>query len=561
MLKTTVDKFTVVFITSCFRMITLLIVVSYVIVASSQVLHLKPGKVQGFEHRTKNGDFAEVFLNIPYASPSVGELRFEKPVPPVPWDDIRDGTKFGASCHPIVPEAAFPPEQPSEDCLTLNVIRPKKKAPPSGFPVLFWVHGGGYEVGSALFYGYKGFADIYIPSDIIVVTIQYRLGVYGFFSTGDSHIPGNLGLFDMAEALKFIHTNAENIGADPWRVTVWGHSAGSAAVGQLILSPVTRDYIARSIEMSGSPWAFWAIGASVAKNSLELAEALGCQSDIKECMKGKTVEEIYKGIEKVHPDQMSTTAPPKATIVGVTNKESSIFSIMGVGSFFQRLTVDPADYSNWNRDRLISELKKIVQKVYIGNHLEELLSDIVSYYVDRDEQKQPEFYIDRYSGFLSDLLFIVPSADGIVARRAAGWDIHAYVLDHYNEALWNNPMFRHVPKKLRGAPHGCEFQYTKDVNLLNKFDFNEEEQVVADVFRQSFIEFVKTGGTSNNHEEWLDVGAGTDLRFLRITPNPKMRQGFYNETTSFWRNTLRYGFNMMQLLPAQKSGKEIKQEL
>ncbi|EYB92305.1 hypothetical protein Y032_0195g1472 [Ancylostoma ceylanicum] len=183
-------------------MITLLTLISCVLVASSQVIHLKPGKVQGFEHITKNGDVAEVFLNIPYASPPVGELRFEKPTPPVPWNDIRDGTKFGASCHPIVPEAVFPPEQPSEDCLTLNIIRPKKEAPPSGFPILFWVHGGGYEIGSALFYGYKGFADIYIPSDIIVVTIQYRLGVYGFFSTGDSRIPGNLGLFDMAEALK-----------------------------------------------------------------------------------------------------------------------------------------------------------------------------------------------------------------------------------------------------------------------------------------------------------------------------------------------------------------------
>ncbi|KIH67148.1 Carboxylesterase [Ancylostoma duodenale] len=448
---------------------------------------------------------------------------------------------------------------------------PLIQAPPSGFPVLFWVHGGGYEIGSALFYGYKGFADIYIPSDIIVVTIQYRLGVYGFFSTGDSRIPGNLGLFDMAEALKFIHTNAKNIGADPSRVTVWGHSAGSAAVGQLILSPVTRDYIARSIEMSGSPWAFWAIGASVAKNSLELAEALGCRSNIKECMKGKTVEEIYKGIEKVfffhdsttdgidiikwgavidgefvqHPDRMTTTAPPKASISLI-----KLEGIMGVGPFFQRLTVDSADYPNWSRDRLIRELKKIIQKVYTGDHMEELLNDIIFYYVDRDEEQHPEFYIDRYSEFLSDLLFIVPSVDGIVARRAAGWNIHAYVLDHYNEAIWDNPMFKHVPKKLRGAPHGCEFQYTKDVNLLNKFDFNEEEQVIADVFRQSFIEFVKTGfyviskdmgfrGTTNNHEEWLDVGAGTDLRYLRITPDPQMRLGFYNETEEKFRQEVK----------------------
>ncbi|RCN34671.1 hypothetical protein ANCCAN_19490, partial [Ancylostoma caninum] len=165
------------------------------------VLELKPGKIQGFDYETKEGSFAEVFLNVPYASPPIGDLRFEKPVPPKPWEGLRDGTKFGASCIQKLREFTPPTEIPSEDCLTLNIIRPKKEAPPKGFPILFWVHGGGYEVGSAPFYGYEGFADIYATHDIVVVTIQYRLGVYGFFSTGDSHMPGNLGLWDMAEAL------------------------------------------------------------------------------------------------------------------------------------------------------------------------------------------------------------------------------------------------------------------------------------------------------------------------------------------------------------------------
>ncbi|EYB92302.1 hypothetical protein Y032_0195g1471 [Ancylostoma ceylanicum] len=234
---------------------------------------------------------------------------------------------------------------------------------------------------------------------------------------------------------------------------------------------------------------------------------------------------------------------------------------MGAAPFFQRLTVDPTDYRNWNRERLVSELKNLVEEIYIGDHLEELFNEIVSYYVDRDEEQQSEFYIDRYTEFLSDLMFVVPSVDSILARRAAGWNMYAYVLDHYNEAIWDNQMFKKVPKRLRGAPHGCEFQYTKDMNLLNKFEFNEEEQVVADVFRQSLIEFVKTGAPSNKHETWLDVGTGEDLRYLRVTPKPMMRLGFYSEPTSFWHNTLKHGFNMMQLLPTEKSGKKEKQEL
>ncbi|KIH53548.1 hypothetical protein ANCDUO_16319 [Ancylostoma duodenale] len=129
--------------------------------APIKVLELKPGKIQGFNYETKEGGIAE------------------KPVPPKPWEGLRDGTKFGASCIQKLREFTPPTEIPSEDCLTLNIIRPKKEAPPKGFPILFWVHGGGYEVGSAPFYGYEGFADIYATHDIVVVTIQYRLGVYG----------------------------------------------------------------------------------------------------------------------------------------------------------------------------------------------------------------------------------------------------------------------------------------------------------------------------------------------------------------------------------------------
>ncbi|KAL6743809.1 hypothetical protein Aduo_016805 [Ancylostoma duodenale] len=542
-------------------MVPRLVVLSCLFLTSSaQLLHLTPGRILGFDYETKKGPYAEVFLNIPYASAPVDELRFEKPTPPKPWKDIRDGTKFGPSCYPVTPDAVVPPEQPSEDCLTLNIIRPKKEAPSPGFPILFWVHGGGYEFGSAVAYGYKGLADIYIPRDIIIVTIQYRLGVYGFFSTGDSRMPGNLGLFDMAEALKFIHTNAESFGGDPSRITVWGHSAGSAAVGQLILSPVTRDYIPRSIEMSGSAWASFAQGAAVANYSLELAEVLGCSANIKDCMKQKSVEEIYKGIDKVHPDEMTAAAPPKVSLIGLTNKEAALFTIKKVAPFMHKFGVDPSDYPKWNRDRLIAELKKIVRKVYTGNHLEEVMRKITGYYVDRGEVEEFEFYINRYTEFLSDLLFVVPTVDGLLARRDAGWDIYAYSLEHYNDATWS----KDVPKKLRGPAHGCEFPYTKGTHFVENIqegEANAEEQVITEVFQQSFIEFVKIGAPSNDHEVWLDVGTDANIRYLLITPNPQMKQGFYNESTALWHKIREYGFDMVQLLPMQKSSKEVKEEL
>ncbi|RCN41050.1 hypothetical protein ANCCAN_12995 [Ancylostoma caninum] len=119
----------------------------------------------------------------------------------------------------------------------------------------------------------------------------------------------------------------------------------------------------------------------------------------------------------------------------------------------------------------------------------------------------------------------------------------------------------HHCKKNSGAPHGCEFQYTKGMYFCKHFHIDEVEQVVADVFRQSFIEFVRTGYPFNEHEVWLEVGAGKDLRHMQITPNPLMKLGFYNGSTSFWHEMRKYGFDMVQKLPTSKSVEETKQEL
>ncbi|CAJ0589179.1 unnamed protein product [Cylicocyclus nassatus] len=458
----------------------------------AQTLSLQPGDVQGFEYTTKNGDIAEVFLNIPYAAPPVGELRFEKPSPPIPWKGIRNGTAFGATCHPHAYQAALQPP-PNEDCLTLNIIRPKKEAPEKGFPILVWVHGGGYEIGSASLYGYKGFADIYIPDDIVVVTIQYRVGVYGFFSTGDSRIPGNLGLFDMAAAFKL--SNA-NFGGDRSRITAWGLSAGGSAVGQLALSPITRDYIAGSIEMSGSPWAYWALGSAVANDSLKLAETSIVAKTVNASLHGYTKDglgcikwgPVIDGEFLQHPDEMTITAPPKPSIVGVSNKDASFFTIKGLSPYIHKFGVKPEDFRKFDRNKLIQTLEKLIGNYY-KNYTASVLEELIKYYVERDEEHSYEFYLDRYTEFMSDVLLNVASVDGILARRKAGWKMYAYSFDHYNDAIWNSD----VPERLRGSPHVNEYPYIFGLFILGNFEMGEKEQIVADVIQQSFINFVKSG--------------------------------------------------------------------
>nr|CDJ97603.1 Carboxylesterase domain containing protein [Haemonchus contortus] len=532
----------------------LVLLVGTLVCSLAQILELKPGRVRGFEYTTKGGDIAEVFLGVPYAAAPVGELRFEKPVPVSPWKGVRNGTQFGATCHPHARKAAVSPD-PSEDCLTLNVIRPRKEAPAGGYPILLWVHGGGYEIGSTSLYGYKGFADIYIPHDIIVVTLQYRLGVYGFFSSGDSRIPGNLGLFDMAEAVKFVYENAEKIGADPSRITAWGLSA---------------DYIARSIEMSGSPWVAWALGPNVPKYSLELAEVLECTNDLKNCMKHKTIEEIYEATEKVvsefygyassgldsikwgpvidgeflqDPDEMAAAAPPKASIVGVSNKEAAFMTIKARrNATLTNFGIKEDDFVTWNRDKLVASIKKLIPHGFFESKTDEVIDKLVAYYADRDEEDAYEFYLDRYTEFLSDVLFNVAAVDGILARREEGWNLFAYSFNHYNRAIWSD----NIPERLRGSPHVNEFPYMFDVFALGEFEIDETEQIVADVVQQSFINFAKTGVPLNQHARWQGVGTSTNLRHLAISPEPRMEEGFYDEPTALWHQLREYGYDVIK---------------
>ncbi|CAJ0589442.1 unnamed protein product [Cylicocyclus nassatus] len=510
---------------------------------ATQIITLNPGQVQGFTYTTSSGDVAEIYLGIPYAAPPVGDRRFEKPATVTPWDTVRNGRAFGFSCHPHTREAVQPVAS-NEDCLTLNIIRPQKQAPPEGFPILFWVHGGGYEVGASSAFGYEGFADIYVPNDVISVTIQYRTGVYGFFSTGDSRIPGNLGLFDMAAALKFVYDNAPNFGGDRTRITVWGLSAGGAAAGQLALSPVSRNYVAGSIEMSGSPWVYWAMGPNVAKHSVELAKELNCTGDdLKRCMKSKSVDQIYDAVLDVgytqstldsvkwgpvldgefltYPDEMVTKAPPKPSIVGVGDKDGTFFTLKWLSPYIHMYGLSPSDYRRFDKNSLVDFLKRMIRPDFYGNETENVYKAAKKYYVDRGDDSTWEFYLDRYTEvFLTDVTFNVPLIDEVVARRRYGSKMYVYSFDHYNDAIWSDD----VPVRLRGSPHVNEYPYMFGVYALGNFSMTGKERTVADVVQQSFISFAKTGIPTNNLSAWDE--AGEDLRYLSISPYPQMKNAF-----------------------------------
>jgi para-nitrobenzyl esterase len=211
---------------------------------------------QGALRGARAGDCL-VFRGIPYAAPPLGPLRFRPPVPHPAWPEVRDALDFGPAA-PQLPATDITESGSNivdEDCLTLNVWALAATAKPR--PVMVWIHGGAFIEGSARNHWYDG-TTLASRGDVVVVTVQYRLGPFGFLELGEPGGAaeagcGNAGLLDQVAALRWVHENIAAFGGDPANVTLFGESAGGAAVAMLLGLPSARGLFHKAIVQSLSP--------------------------------------------------------------------------------------------------------------------------------------------------------------------------------------------------------------------------------------------------------------------------------------------------------------------
>ncbi|MGO4518224.1 carboxylesterase/lipase family protein [Terriglobus sp. 2YAB30_2] len=294
----------------------------------------------------------KAFLGLPYAAPPVGNLRWKAPEPPSAWSGTRDATKFGHRCQQwhIWDDYIFTDAGPSEDCLYLNVYTPAAAKQGSKLPVMVWIHGGGFLAGAASEPRYTNPA--LVAKGVIVVTLNYRLNVFGFLASEDlareqgGHA-GNYGFMDQVAALRWVKANIAAFGGDANNVTIFGESAGSFAVSALTVAPSARGLFHKVIGESG---AFF--GSTIpmtaanerAKRDQAFVAALGANNleELRALPAGKILEATQKqsgiGFSAVVDGAFLPESLPDAYAAG---RQTHVPSIIG-----------------WNRDERAGTLSK-----------------------------------------------------------------------------------------------------------------------------------------------------------------------------------------------------------
>ena len=334
------------------------------------IVSISNGKVKGVREKSYSAREYFGFHSVPYAKPPVGELRFNVstnycilkqyfniahlillkfPEPVENWDYIKDTTKDGPACLQI--KTSGDEVFGEEDCLWLSVFTPELPSVQRETrlkPVLVWIHGGRYAAGTAR-------VSLYSPTymmdygDIVVVSIQYRMGALGFLSTEDVIAPGNYGLHDQVLALKWIQENIARFGGDPNQVTIDGHSAGAAAAHGHLVSKQNEGLFHKIIAMSGTSHMAWNSRYTIHKQvAKQQADLVGCPSSSSEelikCLRTVDAKTLTAAQSDLHSLFLRTNGKlPLTTYMPRTDLESS-------NPFFHKVPREAMREGDFNKD-------------------------------------------------------------------------------------------------------------------------------------------------------------------------------------------------------------------
>ncbi|XP_012611402.2 liver carboxylesterase 1-like isoform X2 [Microcebus murinus] len=530
--------------------------------SSPPVVATVHGKVRGKHvHLEGFSQPVAVFLGVPFAKPPLGSLRFAPPQPAEPWHFVKNTTSYPPMC-PQDPVAGQMVSNLitnrkenilltfSEDCLYLNIYTPADLRKNSRLPVMVWIHGGGLVVGGAS--TYDGLA-LSAHENVVVVTIQYRLGIWGFFSTGDEHSRGNWGHLDQVAALRWVRDNIANFGGNPGSVTIFGESAGGESVSVLVLSPLAKNLFHRAISESGVALTSALVHKGDIKPLAEkVAVTAGCKTTTSavmvHCLRQKTEEELLEATLKMNFFVIDLVGDPREshpflpTVVdGVMLPKSpeeilaeksfnTVPYIVGInkqecGWILPTLMGYPLSEGKLDQKMATSLLGKSYTTVGIP---EELTSVAIEEYLGGTDDLVKKK--DRFLDLMGDVIFGVPSV--IVARhhRDSGAPTYMYEFQY-------RPSFSSVvkPKTVRGD-HGDEIFSVFGAPLL-KDGASEEEIQLSKTVMKFWANFARNG---NPNGEGLPHWPAYDQKegYLQIDVPTQAAQKLKEKEVAFWTKLL-----------------------
>jgi para-nitrobenzyl esterase len=483
------------------------------------------------------------YLGIPYAAPPLGTLRWTPPQSFGKWHGVFQATQFGSEC----PQTGFLGIPPfSENCLFLNVYTPKQKysgrGDDKGLPVMVWIHGGSLVGGGGNLYDPTPLVE---QGNVIVVTINYRLGLLGFFAQSaldaEGHLNANYGLMDQQFALKWVQRNIQAFGGDPERVTIFGESAGGESVHANLASPLAAGLFQRAISESGTVddfqdyFDFWipvgqgeTTGTALVPSGMALATAAGCSSQTAACLRGLPASALV------------AAEPAEAfPFVDGTLLPQTLDAAFASGQFNQVPVISGGNHDEWRLfvafgyDLLGNPLTNAgypaavaaLQFLPVTDPFVLFLVNIA--YPLINYPPPPPFLVSAplaLGALGTDELFACPERN---ADRLLSKHVTTYTYEFNDE---NAPLSLGIPLNFPlGAAHFAEVAYLFNY-LGTPAPFTSDQQQLSQTMISYWTHFAKTGDPNSAGEPpWSPYSSITDEFQSFVPPTPAVESNFDSE--------------------------------
>ncbi|XP_054502613.2 bile salt-activated lipase-like isoform X3 [Agelaius phoeniceus] len=524
--------------------------------ATLGVVHTEGGFVEGENKKLGLlGNYVDIFRGIPFAAPP---RTLEDPQPHPGWDGTLEAKEFKKRCMQV--KLTQTDVRGSEDCLYLNIWVPQgRKQVSTKLPVMIYIYGGAFLLGGgqgANFldnYLYDG-EEIAVRGNVIVVTINYRVGPLGFLSTGDENLPGNYGLKDQHMAIAWVKRNIKAFGGDPDNITIFGESAGAASVSLQTLSPKNKGLFKRAISQSGVGLCSWAIQRDPLVWAKKLGEKVGCSTDnttvLANCLRISDPKALtlayhlqltHLPMPLVHtlafspvvdgdflpemPEKLFANAADIDYLAGVNNMDGHMFAGVDVPAINRPLVKVTAD-----------QVYNLIKGLTVDRGEAGANATYNIYTQSWGDKPDQEVVKKTVVDLITDYIFLIPTqvALNLHLQNAKSGKTYSYV--------FSEPSRMPIYPRWVGADHADDLQYVFGKPFATPLGYWPKHRTLSKAIIAYWTNFARTGDPNNGHSDVpVSWPAYTDKSKYYLDINHKMtknsvKQDLRSRFVTFWNS-------------------------